>query len=125
MAAQRSILVVALIWLRIVSIATCLSVTSIDLTYSKGRSLPSLIDVTIDELAEGLENGLFTSVDLVNAYLGRISQVNNTLSAVAEVNPDALSIAADLDASRSNGIIKGPSMEYPFSSRTISRLPTR
>ncbi|KZL64820.1 amidase [Colletotrichum tofieldiae] len=100
MAAQRSILVVALIWLRIVSIATCLSV--------RGVPFPSLIDVTIDELAEGLENGLFTSVDLVNAYLGRISQVNNTLSAVAEVNPDALSIAADLDASRSNGIIKGP-----------------
>ncbi|GJC87110.1 putative amidase ARB_02965 [Colletotrichum liriopes] len=100
MAAQRSILVVTLIWLRIASIAICLSV--------RGLPFPSLIDVTIDELAEGLENGLFTSVDLVNAYLGRISQVNNTLSAVAEVNPDALSIAADLDASRSKGIIKGP-----------------
>ncbi|OHW97732.1 amidase [Colletotrichum incanum] len=106
MAAQRSILVVALIWLRIASFATCLSV--------KGVPFPSLMDVTIDELAEGLENGLFTSVELVNAYLGRISQVNSTLSVVAEVNPDALSIAADLDASRSKGIIKGPLHGIPI-----------
>ncbi|GKT46286.1 putative amidase [Colletotrichum spaethianum] len=103
---SRSILAVALIWLRIANVATCLSV--------KGVPFPSLIDVTIDELAEGLENGLFTSVELVNAYLGRISQVNSTLNVVAEVNPDALSIAADLDASRANGTIKGPLHGIPI-----------
>lgn len=80
----------------------------------KGVPFPSLIDVTIDELAEGLENGLFTSVDLVNAYLGRIAQVNSTLNVVTEVNPDALSIAADLDASRANGTIRGPLHGIPI-----------
>lgn len=31
----------------------------------KGQPFPSLIDVTLDDLVEGLESGLFTSVDLV------------------------------------------------------------
>ncbi|WQF90110.1 Putative amidase signature domain-containing protein [Colletotrichum destructivum] len=106
MAMQRSFLALALLWLRVFTIATCSSVKSVP--------FPSLIDVTIDELAEGLENGLFTSVDLVNAYLGRIAQVNSTLNVVTEVNPDALSIAADLDASRANGTIKGPLHGIPI-----------
>ncbi|KXH66878.1 amidase, partial [Colletotrichum salicis] len=80
----------------------------------KGVPFPGLIDVTLDELAEGLENGLFTSVDLVNAYLGRINQVNSTLNVVTELNPDALSIAADLDSSRANGTIKGPLHGIPI-----------
>ncbi|KAI8268160.1 putative amidase [Colletotrichum sp. SAR11_239] len=106
MAVQRPFLAVALIWLRFASIVSCLTV--------KGTPFPSLIDVTIDELAEGLENGLFTSVDLVNAYLGRIGQVNSTLNVVTEVNPDAVSIAADLDAQRANGTIKGPLHGIPI-----------
>ncbi|GJD03367.1 amidase [Colletotrichum higginsianum] len=106
MAMQRLFLALALLWLRVFSVATCSSV--------KGVPFPSLIDVTIDELAEGLENGLFTSVDLVNAYLGRIAQVNSTLNVVTEVNPDALSIAADLDASRANGTIRGPLHGIPI-----------
>ncbi|KAJ0162072.1 putative amidase [Colletotrichum tanaceti] len=106
MATQRSFLALAFLWLRVFSIATCSSVKSVP--------FPGLIDVTIDELAEGLESGLFTSVDLVNAYVGRIAQVNSTLNVVTEVNPDALSIAADLDASRANGTIKGPLHGIPI-----------
>jgi amidase len=36
----------------------------------------------------------------------RIQEVNSVLLAVAEVNPDALSIAAELDAERANGTIR-------------------
>jgi len=32
----------------------------------KGKPFPSLIDVTLEDLATGLESGQFTSVDLVN-----------------------------------------------------------
>ncbi|TDZ49587.1 putative amidase [Colletotrichum trifolii] len=106
MALFRRLLSLALVWLEIAGIVSCLTV--------KGVSFPSLIDVTIDELAEGLENGLFTSVDLVHAYLGRISQVNGTLNVVTEVNPDALSIASDLDAQRANGTVKGPLHGVPI-----------
>ncbi|KAH8896714.1 amidase signature enzyme [Thozetella sp. PMI_491] len=80
----------------------------------KGEAFPSLIDVTIDDLTGGLERGLFTSVDLVNAYIARIQQVNSTLSVVTELNPDALAIAADLDSKRASGTILGPLHGIPI-----------
>lgn len=80
----------------------------------KGKTFPSLIDVTIDDLSSGLESGLFTSVDLVNAYVARIMEVNDTLHAVIEINPDALAIAADLDAKRAGGKNLGPLHGVPI-----------
>lgn len=61
-----------------------------------------------------MAKGLFTSVDLVNAYLARISQVNPILHAVNEVNPDALAIAAELDAMRAKGTTLGPLHGIPI-----------
>lgn len=69
---------------------------------------PGLLEATTDELASGLQAGLFTSVDLVNAYISRILEVNDTVHAVVEINPDALIIAADLDAERVKGQTRGP-----------------
>jgi amidase len=43
----------------------------------------------------------------MQAYLARIAEVNGTLHAVTEINPDALSIAAKLDLERSSGSIHG------------------
>ena len=76
-----------------------------NLTTSK---YPLLIDATTESLETGLESGLFTSVDLVNAYIARILEVNATLHVVTELNPDALSIAAELDAERMSGTTRGP-----------------
>lgn len=75
---------------------------------------PLLIDVTTEELETGLEQGFFTSVDLVNAYIARINEVNSTLNVVTELNPDALAIAAELDAERSNGTTRGPLHGMPI-----------
>ncbi|KAK3395723.1 amidase signature domain-containing protein [Sordaria brevicollis] len=75
---------------------------------------PSLLDADLEDLAAGLEKGLFTSVDLVNAYTQRILEVNATLKAVTQINPDALSIASDLDAARKNGTITGPLHGIPI-----------
>jgi amidase len=72
------------------------------------------LDATIEELAVGLEDGAFTSVDLVKAYIARIREVNDTLHAVTELNPDAISIAAGLDAARANGTILGPLHGIPI-----------
>lgn len=74
----------------------------------KGVPFPTMIDVTLQDLEFGLETGLFTSAELVQTYLDRIMEVNSTLHMVTEVNPDALSIAAELDAMRANGTILGP-----------------
>lgn len=63
---------------------------------------PPLLDATLDELRHGLDAGLFTSVDLTKAYIARIQEVAHELHAVNEINPDALSIAARMDAARKN-----------------------
>lgn len=89
---------------------TCLNSS----TAINGKSFPPLIDVTTEDLVTGLESGLFTSVDLVNAYIARIMEVNGTLRMVTELNPDALSIAATLDAERANGTVHGPLHGIPI-----------
>lgn len=92
------------------SAQTCFNTsTAID-----GKSFPPLIEVTTEDLIRGLETNLFTSVDLVNAYIARIREVNHTLHMVTELNPDALSIAAALDAERANGTVKGPLHGIPI-----------
>ncbi|KAH8592551.1 amidase [Bisporella sp. PMI_857] len=75
---------------------------------------PKLIDATIETLTEGLARNKFTSVDLVKAYLARISEVNDALHAVDEVNPEALAIASQLDIERSAGKIRGPLHGIPL-----------
>ena len=72
-----------------------------------GETFPTLLYADLQDLQYGLETGLFTSVDLVRAYLARIAEVNGTLSMVTEVNPDALAIAADLDDARASGNVTG------------------
>ncbi|KAL7790777.1 amidase signature enzyme [Trichoderma ceciliae] len=62
--------------------------------------LPLLLDATLDDLRTVLDSGLFTSVHLVRTYLARIEEVNSKLNVVTEINPDALSIASELDNER-------------------------
>ncbi|KAK8040602.1 hypothetical protein PG991_000390 [Apiospora marii] len=79
-----------------------------------GKPFPPLIEATLEDLVNGLESGLFTSVDLVNAYSARIVEVNDTLKMVTELNPDALSIAAETDRLRADGTVLGPLHGIPI-----------
>ncbi|KAI4275567.1 MAG: hypothetical protein LQ337_003119 [Flavoplaca oasis] len=79
-----------------------------------GPTFPNLIDTTTEELQTGLEGALFTSSDLVKAYVARIQEVNSALHVVTEINPDALSIAAERDAERANGATRGPLHGVPI-----------
>lgn len=63
-------------------------------------TFPSLLDITQQELSKGLDRGLFSSVDLVRAYLARIQEVQKDYNAIIEHNPDALEIAERLDTER-------------------------
>ncbi|KAH7353149.1 amidase [Pyrenochaeta sp. MPI-SDFR-AT-0127] len=83
------------------------------LTWNSDR-YPLLIEATIDALSEGLAHKTFTSVDLVKAYLARIAEVDKSLHAVTEVNPDALTIAAALDQERHEGYVRGPMHGIPL-----------
>lgn len=83
-------------------------------TVSDRDSFPLLIEASLEDLASGLESGLFTSVDLVHAYIARINEVNSTLRMVTQINTDALSIAAELDAARAAGTSRGPLHGIPI-----------
>lgn len=109
---MKSILLSAL--LGAVSLVSGIYVPPYTGTTIKGKLFPSLIEVDLEELVEGLESGLFTSVDLVKAYEARIMEVNSTTHAVTELNPDALSIAAQLDAQRANGTVLSPLHGIPI-----------
>ncbi|KAI0786932.1 amidase signature enzyme [Abortiporus biennis] len=79
--------------------------------------LPDLYEASIAELQSGLEEGRFTSVDLVKAYLARIEEVNHqgpTLRAVIETNPIALEQAKTLDLERKMFRRRGPLHGIPI-----------
>lgn len=70
-----------------------------------------LEELTLADLQRGMVSGRYTSVSLSKAYLGRIDQLDRqgpTLRAVLQLNPDALAIAAALDAERKGGRVRGP-----------------
>ncbi|KAH9888645.1 amidase [Xylariomycetidae sp. FL2044] len=107
MAPAKSISLLALVALN----GLCCHRVAYAATYTPFTALgdfPPLIEATLDDLVTGLDMGLFTSVDLVEAYTARIAEVNGTLSVVTELNPDAASIAAAADARRASGESLGP-----------------
>jgi len=64
---------------------------------SSSTALPSLLDITLEDIAWGLDNGRFTVLDLVKAYTKRIDEVDDHFRSIIEVNPDAEAIARSLD----------------------------
>jgi len=59
--------------------------------------LPSLLNITIEQVTQGLDDGAFTATDLVRGYIRRIEEVNHILHAVIQVNPNAPFLAKSLD----------------------------
>ena len=87
--------------------------TSTHLPMPKCRNL-DIEEASISDLQHNLENGLFSSYDLVQCYLQRISQVNSRVRSVIETNPDALAIARAQDIERSGGRRRGPLHGIPY-----------
>ncbi len=67
-----------------------------------------IIEATIPELQALMASGTLSSVELTRKYLSRIGTLDHLLSAVIQTNPDALTIAAQLDAERQAGRLRGP-----------------
>ncbi|KAK2873274.1 hypothetical protein FQN49_002464 [Arthroderma sp. PD_2] len=76
--------------------------------------IPRLIEASAEQLQDGLTKGCFTSVDLVNTYVARIAEVNSTVRAVTEINPEAIAIAQQMDDERKNGMLRGPLHGLPI-----------
>jgi amidase len=78
-----------------------------------GAQVPAfaLDEVTIDELETRMRSGAETSASLVRQYLARIDAIDQRgpgINCVIELNPDAAAIAAQLDAERKAGRVRGP-----------------
>ncbi|MFN2206885.1 MAG: amidase [Candidatus Promineifilaceae bacterium] len=72
---------------------------------------------TVAGWQEAMERGEITAVGLVEYYLARIEQIDRSgpaLNSVLELNPDALAIAAALDAERTDRGSRGPLHGIPI-----------
>jgi len=70
-----------------------------------------LNEVTISELQEKMKNGTYTSETITNLYLKRIDALDKNgpkLNSIIEVNPDAITIAKQMDDERKSGKVRGP-----------------
>lgn len=70
-----------------------------------------LSEVTIDTLQQKMQSKEYTSRSITEKYLKRINDIDKAgpkLNAVIELNPDALSIADEMDKERANGKVRGP-----------------
>lgn len=87
------------------------SAPKIDVTDNKAEDLFELNEATIDSLQEAMKSGKYSSQKITQLYLDRIQQIDKSgpkLNSVIEINPDAISIAAQMDEERKNGKIRGP-----------------
>ena len=76
-----------------------------------------LDELTITDLQRALQSGEYTSRQLVEKYLDRIKDIDKNgprLNSVIEINPDAESIAANLDRERKEKGARGPLHGIPI-----------
>ena len=67
-----------------------------------------VVETTIPEMQQALDEGRVTSRELVEAYLVRIAMHEEDVNATIAVNPRALQIADSLDRERAEGRVRGP-----------------
>jgi amidase len=70
-----------------------------------------LNEITIDGLQQKMQSGQYTSRSITQLYLDRIDSIDKkgpSINAVIEINPDALSIADEMDKERKSGKLRGP-----------------
>ncbi len=72
------------------------------------------VEASIMQLQVAMAVGQLSAKDLVQGYLNRIQQLNPTLHAVIETNPNAIAIAASLDNERRAGRLRGPLHGIPL-----------
>src|SRR6476646_4808709 len=78
-----------------------------------GTGFP-FVEATIMQLQAAMVAGQLSARELVQGYLNRIQQLNPTLHAVIETNPNAIAIAVGLDNERKKGHVRGPLHGIPL-----------
>lgn len=71
---------------------------------------------TIADLQAGMRNGRYTARSVTEMYLGRIDEIDKqgpSVNAVIELNPNAFTIADQLDKERASGNVRSPMHGIP------------
>ena len=74
----------------------------------------ALEEATIDQMQEAMANGTLTSQQLVMCYMTRAYQTDSYINSLLQLNPDVFAIAAQMDAERAAGKVRGPLHGIPF-----------
>jgi amidase len=80
------------------------------------QAASSIEEATIAQLQAGMSGGSLSSVSIVNMYESRINSIDRSgpvLNSILQVNPDAPSIARQLDMQRQAGTVLGPMHGIP------------
>lgn len=75
-----------------------------------------LNEITVDQLQQKMQNGEYTSRSITQLYLDRIDAIDKNgpaLNSVIELNPEALSIADNMDKERKAGKVRSPMHGIP------------
>ena len=65
--------------------------------FTQASAQVNVIELTAREIGEGYAAGSFTAVDVTQAFLDRIEVYESKYNAFVALNPDALTLAAELD----------------------------
>ncbi len=63
-------------------------------------------EISVAAMQEGMKAGRYSSADLVRTYAARIADIDKKINSMIELNPDALTIAAQMDAERKAGKVR-------------------
>ncbi|MBX3293994.1 MAG: amidase [Acidobacteria bacterium] len=67
-----------------------------------------LEEATLSSLQEAMSSGRTSSASITRGYLLRISNIDKRINSIIELNPDAISIAVEMDRERRAGRLRGP-----------------
>lgn len=93
------------------ALAACSCGCTENLPYLEPRPVLDLQEMSVTQLRQGYDEGRFTITEVVQGYMNRIEAIDRNgpaLNSILRVNPDALKIAAELDAERKAGKARGP-----------------
>ncbi len=82
-------------------------VSQIDINSKTHAASLELDEITVTELQAKLKSGEVSSRQIVEAYLAKIKEIDPKIHSVIELNPDALTIADQMDKERKKGKSRG------------------
>lgn len=89
-----------------------------------GAAVSDLEETPLADLRNRLRSGELTAVRATELYIERINAIDPQLHSVVEINPDALSIAAQLDQGSVRGLLHGVPILIKDNIDTADRMQT-